>query len=59
MPAQVDFENCTGCADCVDACPVDGALKLEADKAVVQPEQCIECNACVDACSSSAMTMAD
>jgi NAD-dependent dihydropyrimidine dehydrogenase PreA subunit len=59
MPAQVNSENCTGCGDCVEACPVDGAVGIEAEKAVVQPELCIDCNSCVDACSSSAMAMAD
>ena len=59
MPAQVNQENCTGCGDCVDACPVGGVVTLEHEKAVVRPEECIECNACVDACSSNAMAMGD
>jgi NAD-dependent dihydropyrimidine dehydrogenase PreA subunit len=59
MPAQVNKEECTGCADCVTACPVEGVVVLENEKAVVNPEECIECNACVDTCSSNAMTMAD
>ena len=57
MPAQVKQEACTGCGDCVEACPVDGVVVLEDDKAVVKPEECIECNACVDTCSSNAMVM--
>ena len=59
MPAQVNRDECTGCGDCVTACPVDGVLALDDQKVVVQPEQCIECNACVDTCSSQAMTIAD
>jgi NAD-dependent dihydropyrimidine dehydrogenase PreA subunit len=58
MPAQVSSENCTGCGDCVDACPVDG-VNIDGEKAVVQPDVCIECNACIDACASGAMAMAD
>ena len=59
MPAQVDQENCTGCGDCVEACPVGGTIVMENSKAAVKPEECIECNACVDTCASDAMSMAD
>ena len=58
MPAQVTQEQCTGCGDCVEVCPVEGSVVLENEKAVVRPDECIECNACVDACSSNAMRMA-
>ena len=57
MPAQVNKEECTGCGDCVTACPVDGALALADAKVSVNQEECIECNACVDTCSSQAMKM--
>ena len=58
MSAKVNQDECTGCGDCVGACPVEGVLVLEDQKAVVKSDECIECNACVDACPSSAMTMA-
>ena len=58
MPAQVDHENCTGCADCVESCPT-GLIQLAEEKAVVNQEECIECRACVDACIHNAMSMAD
>ena len=59
MPARVNEEECTGCGDCVAACPVEGVLVLENEKAVVKSDECIECNACVDTCPSNAMTMKD
>ena len=59
MPAQVNPEECSGCGDCVAACPVDGALAMGNAKVTVRQEECIECNACVDTCSSQAMTMAE
>ena len=59
MPAQVNQQECTGCGDCAAACPVEGVLVLENDKAVVKPEECIECSACVDAGPSSAMSMVE
>jgi ferredoxin len=59
MPAQVNNENCTGCGDCAEVCPVDGAITLESAKATVKQEECIECNACVDACTSDAVAMGE
>jgi NAD-dependent dihydropyrimidine dehydrogenase PreA subunit len=58
MPATVDQENCTGCGDCVEACPTD-TVELVNEKAIVKPDDCIECNACVEACIHHAMSMAD
>jgi NAD-dependent dihydropyrimidine dehydrogenase PreA subunit len=58
MPARVKQDECTGCGDCAEVCPVEVVVVKNA-KAVVKPEECIECNACVDACASNAMTMGD
>ena len=57
MPAKVDEDNCTGCGDCVEVCPVGTAIAMEHEKAKVAPDDCIECNACVDACTHDAMGM--
>jgi Na+-translocating ferredoxin:NAD+ oxidoreductase subunit B len=57
MAAQVKEEECTGCGDCLTACPIDGVVVMESEKAAVKPDDCIECNACVDACPSGAMTI--
>jgi NAD-dependent dihydropyrimidine dehydrogenase PreA subunit len=55
MPAKVNQDECTGCGDCVEQCPVEGVLVLVDHKAVVKQDECIECNACADACSSGAV----
>lgn len=57
MPAKVDTENCTGCADCVAACPTEGTITIESEKALVNEAECIECAACVDACTHGAIKM--
>ena len=56
MAVTIVKEKCTGCGACVDVCPVD-ALKLEDDKAVVDPETCIDCGTCVDECPVEAITL--
>ena len=56
MAAKVDKGTCTGCAACVEACPVE-AIKTDDDFAVVDADTCTECGACVDACPTEAISM--
>ncbi len=58
MAAVVDKEKCTGCGDCVEACP-SNAVQLKEEKAEVGADDCIDCGACVDACTNGAMKMGD
>jgi len=58
MPAVVDKEKCTGCGDCVEACP-SNAVQLQDEKANVSTDDCIDCGACVDACTTGSMKMSD
>jgi len=53
--AVVDKEECTGCEDCVDRCPV-GAISVE-DIAEVNREKCLGCGLCATGCPSEAITM--
>ena len=55
MPAVVDKETCTGCENCVEACPVD-AIAMEDGIAVVS-DACIDCGQCVDECPVDAIEM--
>ena len=56
MVAAVDVETCSGCGECVDACPLD-AITMENDKAVVDDDTCGDCGACVDGCPTEAITV--
>ena len=56
MAAKVDKDTCTGCAACVEACPVE-AIKIKDDIAVVDADTCTDCGACVDACPTEAITV--
>ncbi len=40
----------TICSVCVERCPEDGALRLEAGRPVVAPDRCTGCGDCVDVC---------
>ncbi len=53
--AVIDREECTGCEDCVDRCPV-GAITLE-DTAIVDREKCLGCGLCATGCQSEAITL--
>jgi ferredoxin-type protein NapF len=46
-----NLASCTGCGQCVDACPQD-ILTIRDDAVLLVPEQgeCTFCNACADAC---------
>jgi len=55
MAVKIDNEKCTGCAACIDVCPVN-AIKIENRKAVVS-EECIDCGACISQCSVEAITL--
>jgi len=58
MPAVVDKEVCSGCANCVDVCPCD-AIEMDGDIAVVDADACGDCGQCVDECPTDAITMED
>jgi NAD-dependent dihydropyrimidine dehydrogenase PreA subunit len=51
----IDKEKCTGCAICIDYCPV-GAIVMKGDKAEIN-YQCIDCGKCVDMCPKGAISL--
>lgn len=52
----VDEEKCTGCGDCVPACPAQ-VLYLSDGKAHVNENECMGCQSCVALCPSEAITL--
>ncbi len=58
MAVQLDDSKCTGCGECVEACPSE-ALKLTpaGDKASLKEDDCTDCGACVDACPNGALEL--
>jgi len=56
MSATIDTETCSGCGDCVEACPLD-AITVQDNKAVVDAETCGDCGACVDVCPTESISV--
>jgi NAD-dependent dihydropyrimidine dehydrogenase PreA subunit len=51
----VDEDNCTGCGDCLQVCPVEGAVVFQQAKAVINHDLCTGCAACMSACLEEAI----
>jgi len=51
----VDEDKCTGCGDCLEVCPEEGAVVLQEDKAVINQELCNSCAECLTSCPESAI----
>jgi len=55
MAVKVEVDKCTGCGECVSACPLD-SIEIKDKKAVVD-DSCAECGACIDACPNKALVL--
>jgi Pyruvate/2-oxoacid:ferredoxin oxidoreductase delta subunit len=53
---ETDEKNCTGCAKCVEICPVN-AVKMEGDFPVTDRDWCIGCGVCAVPCPTSAVKL--
>jgi ferredoxin len=51
---KVDFEKCTGCGTCLDACSVE-AISLLTGKAVIDHKVCNACGECALVCPAEAI----
>jgi hypothetical protein len=52
--AEIDFAKCTGCGDCVEACPFE-ALSIADEKVKRDDEKCMNCNNCLYLCPQEAL----
>jgi len=55
---RVDQAACTGCGDCVDACPAE-AIALLDGRARIDEAACADCGSCADACPQGAIRAED
>ena len=55
----VDKDKCTGCEECVAACP-DQVFEMEDGKSEpVEAEECLGCETCVEVCGDEAITVTE
>ena len=52
---KIDLDKCTGCATCVDVCPV-AVFELRDEKsAAVNVDECLVCKVCETECPENAI----
>ena len=52
---EVDWDKCTGAAECINVCPTQVYELQDGKAAAVNVDECIECCACVPACPNGAI----
>ena len=50
----IDSIKCTGCGNCVDACPQQ-AITIDNNLAIINENLCIQCSTCADVCPAGAI----
>lgn len=53
----VDAARCTGCGDCVAACPTDCLALASGRPWLPRPLDCVSCSACVLVCPTDAVRL--
>jgi len=57
MEIKIDYDRCTGCRKCVDACNYSVLDFLDDMPVVAAPQKCTSCMKCVKLCPVSAISI--
>jgi len=56
---DVDKEKCTGCEECVNACPASVLELVDGNSEPVEMDECLGCETCVEVCPEEAITVTE
>ena len=53
--ALVNWDKCTGCGECVSACPVQCFEMSDGKSLATRAAECIDCGTCLEVCPDDAI----
>ena len=56
---EVNKDKCTGCEECVNACPAQVFEMVDGKSEPVEAEECLGCETCVEVCEDEALTVTE
>jgi NAD-dependent dihydropyrimidine dehydrogenase PreA subunit len=54
---EVNKDKCTGCEECIDACPASVLELVDEKSDPVEMDECLGCETCVEVCPEGAITV--
>jgi ferredoxin len=54
---RIDRQRCTGCRDCIAACPEGILGQVDGKASLLFPDQCIFCHLCEEVCPVDAIEL--